>query len=98
MKRSTLVAFGGLLLLGIVPVSGHAQSTGIAGGQHFPFCVPPGDIHEDIQEITASAIALSRAIATRQPQSDIDAARQEFRQNIADFRGDTRCQITSEDE
>src|SRR3954454_13251024 len=98
MKRSSLVAFGGLLLLGIVPVSGHAQSTGIAGGQHFPFCVPPGDFQEDIQELNSSALALARALATRQPPSVIAASRQELQDNRDDLRGDTHCQITSEDE
>ncbi len=108
MKRSMLVALGGLLLIGITPIRGHAQESlnmasanGLDPGLHLGSdqrtCIPVQDVFEDLQEVQTDKLALFRAILSRNKQA-IAEARAQLKLDLADLRGDFHCQVVSEDE
>ena len=100
MKRSSLVALGGLLLVGMVPVPGHAQEeNSMLRNISLANRLAPDlqlrsrtnlfspDIIEDFQEIRADYEALIRALLSHNQQA-IAQARAQLRADIADLRGD----------
>lgn len=112
MKRSMLVALGGLLLIGITPIRGHAQEglnmasadPGLHLGSGFGFghhrnCIPIQDVFEDLREIQTDRLALFQAVLSRD-HGAIAAAKAELKLDFADLHGDLRCQVSvaSEDE
>jgi hypothetical protein len=111
MKRSMLVALGGLLLIGITPIRGHAQEglnmasadPGLHLGSGFGFghrnCIPIQDVFEDLREIQTDQLALFQAVLSRDREA-IAAAKAELKLDFADLQGDLRCQVSvaSEDE
>jgi hypothetical protein len=105
MKRSMLVALGGLLLIGITPIRGHAQEglnmasadPGLHLGPGFRTCVPLKDIFEDLKEIQTAKLALFQAVLSGDKQA-IVAAKAELKLALADLQDDLRCQVASEDE